>query len=63
MIVCIFTEPILSIVIAVVVAVLTLPPLLFPDLTGSAISITELGLTITPVSIEVEKVTTSDSLS
>jgi len=38
-------------VIAVVVAATTRPPLLAPALTGSFISITEPGLTITPASI------------
>ena len=61
--VCKFTEVISSIVISEVVADFTFPPLLNPDLTGSAISITEPGRTITPLSIDVEKVTVSDSLS
>ena len=50
-----------SIVIVVVVADITRPPLLAPALTGSLISITAPGLTTTPASIEVEKVTVSDS--
>ena len=48
-----------STVICVVVAELTLPPLLTPERTGSAISITAPGLTTTPESIEVPKVTIS----
>ena len=48
-----------STVISVVVAELTLPPLLTPERTGSAISITAPGLTTTPESIEVPKVTIS----
>ena len=52
-----------SIVIAVVVAVTTRPPVLAPDLTGSFISMTEPGLTTIPESIEVENVTVSLSLS
>ena len=48
-----------SIVIAVVVAETIRPPLLTPALTGSFISITEPGLTTTPASIEVVKVTVS----
>ena len=48
-----------STVIVVVVAALTLPPLRTPALTGSFISITEPGLTITPLSIDVVKDTIS----
>ena len=48
-----------STVIWVVVAELTLPPLLRPERTGSAISITAPGLTTTPESIEVANETTS----
>ena len=42
-----------------VVAELTLPPLLRPERTGSAISITAPGLTTTPESIEGANATTS----
>ena len=48
-----------STVIWVVVAAITLPPLRTPERTGSAISITAPGLTTTPESIEVPKVTIS----
>ena len=48
-------------VISVVVAALTLPPLLTPERTGSAISITAPGLTTTPESIDVLNEQTSDS--
>ena len=48
-------------VLSVVVAVLILPALLSPPLTGSFIEITLPGLTIAPASIEVVKLTTSDS--
>ena len=50
-----------STVICVVVAAAILPPLLKPERTGSAISITEPGLTIIPESTEVANETTSDS--
>ena len=48
-----------STVIVVVVAAFTLPPLRTPALTGSFISITAPGLSITPLSIEVVNVITS----
>ena len=51
----------LSTVIWVVVAVFIRPALLAPALTGSLTEITLPGLTIAPASIDVEKVTTSDS--
>ena len=51
----------LSTVIAVVVADLTLPDRLSSPRTGSLIAITLPGLTIAPASIEVVKLTTSDS--
>ena len=52
---------VLSTVICVVVAVLILPDLLSPPRTGSFTEITEPGLTIAPASIDVVKLTTSDS--
>ena len=52
----------LSTVIWVVVALAILPPLLTPDLAGSATLIIVPGLTTTPDSIEAEKLTTSVSL-
>ena len=51
-----------SIVIFVVVAATTRPPLLAPARTGSLIAITLPGLTIAPESIEVVNEITSDSL-
>ena len=50
-----------SIVMAVVVAATTRPPLLAPALTGSFTSITDPGLTTIPASIDVVKFMISDS--
>ena len=52
---------VLSTVICVVLAAFILPDLLSPPRTGSLTEITDPGLTIAPASIDVVKLTTSDS--